>query len=32
MIQNIAMQMVNMNSMKMPNFNIEMPLPNNFIK
>ena len=28
MIQNIAMQMVKMNSMKMPNFNIEMPLPN----
>ena len=28
MIQNIAMQMDNMNSMKMPNFNIGMPLPN----
>ena len=28
MIQNIALQMFNMNSMKMPNFNIGMPLPN----
>ena len=28
MIQNVAMEMANMNSMKMPNFNIGMPLPN----
>ena len=32
MIQNIAMQMFNMNSMKMPNFNIGMPLPNILLK
>ena len=28
MIQNIALQMTNMNSMKMSNFNMAMPLPN----